>query len=1299
VEKPTLQSVIFCQPDARHFSGVRMGELFHPPDRIAPSRAVSSDDLPRELASAYLRISDVPLAFQRESPGLGVLPAYGTPRPHTEMGSRLEKFGRMLQYRFTDGTCLSGSQILYHPYSKDVPRHLLPLNVNVKADLADRTTSLIDVGAGGFRPAWQAQGEKVLLSILLAAVRVRKQKQMGDDDGRGPDLIYLTLSDVMTDSREAIQLDTIELGSGSWGPWRLNAALPVHPGHAFYGRARIELDPEQIPDTRGLSRTFFVDSEKRALRFHSWEEQLTRLSVHAPKPVAQPSIAENRATQPLDKIVRSDASAADAAARRAEAAQAAPVVAPPPPQAKEQGINLHLTGHAAIQATIQEINDMLEKDGRKLPIFPQSVEITDDRVKPRLRLTSDGTMRMTLEIDTPVGHLEAHGLPQGSLYLLLNLQLGLGGTTGYSVTQLAHARRGAKRERDLKVLRHLGFSSLIFYDACLFALGQPLSDGSVVNSETELLQSLYVRLGQLVLKSEGFPGQEETLLELCSKNVTTLIEGFVRQVILDLGGALTVGAEKPELRETRLYLPEGEFRVRGIPRFVAMLFYSLVADLAANTEGTCFGRARTKYFETFLNNRTLMEREDLVVREHVDAAAAAKMVYQPGISERFLLPETSLPLARAVNLLALMRKGFDISIDGKVIEEFDASDFRPEFTLVEGSDEDESGAPIPLGHQKINWFELSPKFFFKGTEITSDQANRLSKEGMIEFQGKLFRVKPNDMPSLKRLTAFWASIQSKNATLTRSKRRKTEDTYYQLPRSQTLELLALRAGGVKVRGGPLWDQITKFYDSLSTERELHPIPDSFKTTLQPYQHAAVQWLRDLRSLGLGGILADDMGLGKTVTSLAFLEVLRSEGRMGRTLVMVPTSLTYNWASEAEKFTPDMPAMIFSSKQPEQMLDFIQKNEHSIVICTYGLLQESSQLFQQVEWDSVIFDEAQNLKNITTKRTTAARQLRSNFKLCLTGTPLENHYGEFYSLFDLIVPGSLGELSDFREKYVNPVRVLREDIDFLKLKSKPLLMRRTKAQVMSQLPPKIETTIKLPFEEGQKKIYRDIASSYNEQIRSQIASVGEAKMQLQMLTALLRLRQACSDPSAIPGVKYDGEPPKITTLVEAVSQITQEGESALVFTQFLATFERIKRSLAGAEIPFFDISGADSRLAREKKLRAFQEETRGSVMLMTLKTGGVGLNLTKASYVFHIEPWWNPAVENQATDRAHRIGQTSMVQVFRYLIKESVEEKIEVLKDVKAKRFDALFSVNETEGEALGPAGNTLTQRDFEYLLS
>ncbi|MEK7358643.1 MAG: DEAD/DEAH box helicase [Bdellovibrionota bacterium] len=1183
------------------------------------------------------------------------------------MSAHLEALGRMLQYLFEDGTILNGNQILYHSYSREVARHLLPLSVNVKADLQDGPQYILDTSVpsgknAGYRPTWQTQAERVILSVLMAAIRSMRHVKSGEDDGRGPEAVYMSFDDHVDVERQALSLESIDLLSPEWGPWRLTTALPHPVSGVHYGRARLELDPTRVPDAAGLSRAFIADVAGRKLSFHPWDDQLHRLQLRAPKPNAgEPVVAETHA-----KLEPSDAS---------------------------QSVGVHMSGHSTIQAAHAEFSEMLKESGAVLPIHPGSFVINADKIKPRLAITGDGSFRFQTKLETPWGAFEAHGLPQASAYLLLNLQLGLGATTGYANAHLAHARRGIKRERDMKVLRNLGFSALIFYDAANYALGLPLSDGSQAKSIKEVCESLYQRIGNLVLKTEGWPVQAGSLSDLCSSNVTTLIEGFVSQIARDTGreGDETSG------REVHVYLPEGELRVRGLARAIVQLFHGFVADLAAETKGTCFGRARTKYFENFMNSRGSIEREDIVLREEVDPAIAARFIYQPGIGERYLLPESSIP-PRGMNVFSLLTEGFDLTIDGKVIEEFEASDFRPEFDLRETDDIDDDTGVIPLGHQKINWFELSPKFFFKGVEISGEQASRLSKEGMLEFDGKLFRVKSSDLPSLKRLTQFWASIQSKNANLMRSKRRKTEDTYYQLPRSQTLELLALRASGVKVRGGARWDEVTKFYDSLERERELIAIPDTFKTQLQPYQHSAVQWLRDLRELGLGGILADDMGLGKTVTSLAFLETLRVKEKMGKVLILVPTSLTYNWLSEAERFVPDMPVSIFSSREPEKMLDFIQSNRESAVICTYGLLQENSQLFEQVEWDTIIFDEAQNLKNITTKRTTSARKLRGFFKLCLTGTPLENHYGEFYSLFDLIVPGSLGELPDFREKYVNPVRVLREDIDYLKLKARPLLMRRTKAQVMSQLPPKIETTMKLPFEEEQKRIYRDIATAYNEQIRSQIAMHGESKMQLQMLTALLRLRQACSDPAAIPGVRYQGEPPKITTLVEALGEVTEGGASALVFTQFLATFERIRQSLAAEKIPFYDISGADSRLSREKKLRAFNEDGKGSVMLMTLKTGGVGLNLVKASYVFHIEPWWNPAVENQATDRAHRIGQSSTVQVVRYIIKESVEEKIEVLKDVKAKRFDALFSVSEKETD-LGPAGTTLTQRDFEFLLS
>lgn len=1223
MSQPGLSAVIFCQKDALRPGGEPLREALRLPERLSSSRALLDGEIQTQFVSAHLRAADVPLAFHRESSGA---PPAALER-HADMAEKLESYGRVLQYLFSDGLILYGNQILFHRYSKFVPRHLLPLSVNVNSELRARVRH-------GRLTSWQIEAEQAVISVLMAAARASRLAKTHPE--MDPLALYFCHDDQANREREAARIETVELGSEEWGPWRLNTALPEPVSHVHYGRARIELDPDELGDLHGLSQTFFVDPSKGRLLFHGFADQLQRLRARLG----------------------------------------------PGQAAADRGLTIHLSGHANIQASLQEISELGVERGRqgRLPVFPRSIEVAKEKIKPRLSITGDGSFRFSVLIDAEGGPLEAHGLPQGSSYLLFNLQNGLGATTGFANAQLAHARKGLKRERDLKILKSIGYSTLIFHDAACFALGLPLSDGTLAKTERELCDSLFTRLGSLILKSEGWPIQSGSLTELCSKNVTTLIEGFVRQVVMDFEG-----------RDTSLYLPHGELRLKGLSRHVALLFHAMVADLAVATQGQCFTKARTKYFEEFLHGRVSPEREDMSVRPAVDSETAARMVYQPGINERYVFPESSRP-PRGERILSLINQGFQLAIDGKEVEEFDATDFRPEFTIREAPQE-----AVPTGGHKINWFELNPKFFFRGTEITGDQAQRLSRDGLLEFDGKLYRVKAQDMPSLQRLTKFWASIQSHAAGILRSKRRKTEDTYFQLPRSQTLELLALRASGVKMRGGPKWDEICRFYDSLNDERETIRLPESFKAQLQPYQMSGVRWINDLHELGLGGILADDMGLGKTVTSLAFMELLRAKDRLGACLVLVPTSLTYNWLAEAQRFAPELPVRIFSSREAEETLDFIKANPNCAIICTYGLLQENIEFFQQVLWSCLILDEAQNLKNITTKRTTAARKLDAGFKLCLTGTPIENHYGELYSLFDLIVPGSLGDLPTFRENYVNPVRVLRENIDYLRLKVKPLLLRRTKAQVMHELPPKIEQTVKLPFEDDQRRIYRDIATSYNDQIRNAIARQGEAKSQLQMLTALLRLRQVCSDPASIPGVQYHGEPPKVTTLLEAIRELTEGGASALIFTQFLATFERIRAALSAAKIKHFDISGADSRANRDRKIRAFQDESDGAVMLMTLKTGGVGLNLVKASYIFHIEPWWNPAVENQATDRAHRIGQTKAVQAYRYIIKDSVEEKIEILKDIKTRRFDAMFAVSESETE-LGAGSGALSQQDFEFLL-
>ena len=278
---------------------------------------------------------------------------------------------------------------------------------------------------------------------------------------------------------------------------------------------------------------------------------------------------------------------------------------------------------------------------------------------------------------------------------------------------------------------------------------------------------------------------------------------------------------------------------------------------------------------------------------------------------------------------------------------------------------------------------------------------------------------------------------------------------------------------------------------------------------------------------------------------------------------------------------------------------------------------------------------------------------------------------------------------------------------LKLKTKCIVLRRSKKEILKELPAKTESVIKIPFEEKQREIYREIASVYNSQVSQSFQEHGENKSQFQALTALLRLRQVCSDPSAIPNIEYPLEPPKISLLTESIESILASGESVLVFTQFIRTFERIQKAFHKRKVPYFYIHGSIHRKQREQVLQKFHEFDKGSVLLMTLKTGGVGLNLTKASFVIHIEPWWNPFVEEQATDRTHRIGQKKKVQVYRYIIQDSVEEKIQVLKKRKAKMFKALFDKNKDPKDPKDAETSTanyhhtnaLTKKDLEYLLS
>ena len=495
--------------------------------------------------------------------------------------------------------------------------------------------------------------------------------------------------------------------------------------------------------------------------------------------------------------------------------------------------------------------------------------------------------------------------------------------------------------------------------------------------------------------------------------------------------------------------------------------------------------------------------------------------------------------------------------------------------------------------------------------------------------------------------------------------------------------------------------------------------------LLPYQKIGLQWLIDLYELQLGGILADDMGLGKTIQAIALLDHLHNSKNLNHCLIIVPTSLIYNWQTEIQKFSPQLPFTIFESKvnvvsnssDTNELANSIGSSK--IIIASYGQLLHNSSWFEQVNWNIVIFDEAQNLKNLVSQRTAAARKLKSHMKIALTGTPMENHYGEFYSLVDLVTPGALGDYDHFKKTFQINQKASERDyfdprnIDFLKLKTKPIILRRKKSDILNELPEKNEADILLNFDKKQKKLYRDIAIACNSSVLSAIDNKGVARAQIEMLSALLKLRKICTSPKLIPGMNYNGDSPKIERCIEMVEELVENNVSVLIFTTFITTIDLIAEKLKNLNIKYSIVNGKTSRSDRTEILEDFNISTSPIILLMTLKTGGVGLNLTRARYVVHLEPWWNPAVENQATDRVHRMGQDKSVYVYRLLMNHSVEEKIQILKNRKGKLFNSLFENDESasfhDEKALqdglqstevqnSKLGSRITQEDFQYLL-
>ncbi len=456
------------------------------------------------------------------------------------------------------------------------------------------------------------------------------------------------------------------------------------------------------------------------------------------------------------------------------------------------------------------------------------------------------------------------------------------------------------------------------------------------------------------------------------------------------------------------------------------------------------------------------------------------------------------------------------------------------------------------------------------------------------------------------------------------------------------------------------------------------IPDGLKGVLREYQKFGFKWLKTMSSYGMGGILADDMGLGKTLQVIALILSDKKEKGFYPSLVVAPTSLVYNWEAEIQKFAPDLKTVVISGNREEREKRIAFGIESAdILITSYPLLRKDIDKYEGLSFRYCILDEAQYIKNPASQNAKASKQILAKNRFALTGTPMENNLEELWSIFDFILPGYLFSHAKFMEKYMKPI-MKDEDassMQDLTMHIRPFILRRLKTDVLNELPDKIEHEMTAGLTVEQKKVYLAYLKQIKDEIDEEIREQGFEKSQIKILAALTRLRQICCHP-AIFLEGFEGESGKMLLLQELIKDSIEGGHRILLFSQFTSMLHIIRDWLDLKSIEYLYLDGTTKTEERGRLVRAFNEG-RGHIFLISLKAGGTGLNLTGADTVIHYDPWWNPAVEDQATDRAYRIGQKKAVQVIKLLTKGTIEEKIYYLQQKKKKLIDAVIQPGET----------------------
>ena len=586
-----------------------------------------------------------------------------------------------------------------------------------------------------------------------------------------------------------------------------------------------------------------------------------------------------------------------------------------------------------------------------------------------------------------------------------------------------------------------------------------------------------------------------------------------------------------------------------------------------------------------------------------------------------------------------------------------------------------------LEEEGNGWFKLDLGILVEGQRLS-----------LAPLLAELFRREPRwlDAAKLKRIPADEAVIlhtATGDRVRVAAERIKPLastliDLFDALPAGGELRVSALDAPRLDFLSDPArWqfkgeEAIFRLARRLKQAQGVKPVdpPKGFTLELRPYQREGLAWLQFLREQNLAGILADDMGLGKTAQALAHLLAEKQAGRLDQpALVVLPTSLVFNWKREAQRCAPDL--KVLSLHGPARARTFPLIPQHDVCLTTYPLLWRDEEALARHAYSFLILDEAQTVKNAKARAAGVVRRLQARHRLCLTGTPLENHLGELWAQFDFLLPGFLGDTKQFTRTWRTPIEKHGDQLrrDLLARRIAPFILRRKKEDVAKELPAKTLIVRSVELEGGQRDLYETVRAAMDAKVKLEIASKGFNRSQIIILDALLKLRQVCCDPRLLKTVTAAAkvkERAKLDLLMDMLPELVDEGRRVLLFSQFTAMLALIAEALDQAGIGYVSLTG-DTR-DREEVVGRFQDG-QVPVFLISLKAGGVGLNLTTADTVIHFDPWWNPAAENQATDRAHRIGQKNKVFVYKLVAAGSIEERIVALQEKKAALAEGVLS--------------------------